>query len=60
MVPHSRRRRLQQSANMQGDRCVPRRQEWGTMAAAVGHLGHNVLTDVVGGVVVSCVLRGNM
>ncbi len=48
MVPHSRRCGIQQSANILGDRCVHWRQEWGTMAAAVGHLGHNVLTDVVG------------
>ncbi len=48
MVPHSRRRRIRQLANILGDRCVRRRWEWGTMAAAVGQLGHDVLTDVVG------------
>jgi hypothetical protein len=25
-----------------------KRQEWGTIAAAIGHLGHDALTDVVG------------
>jgi hypothetical protein len=48
MVPYSRRRRIRQSANILGDRCVRRRQEWGTMAAAVGRFGHDVTTDVVG------------
>jgi hypothetical protein len=48
MVPHSRHHHIQQSANILGDRCVRWRWEWGTMAAAVGHLGHNVSTDVVG------------
>jgi hypothetical protein len=27
---------------------VRQRREWGTMAAAVGQLGHDVATDVVG------------
>jgi hypothetical protein len=48
MVPHSRRRRIQQSANKMGDHCVRRRWEWGTMAAAVGHLGHDVSSDIEG------------
>ncbi len=48
MVPHLRCRRIWQSANIQGDRCVHWCWEWGTMVAAVGHLGHNVLTDIVG------------
>jgi hypothetical protein len=48
MVPHSRRRRIRQSANILGNRCVRRRWEWGTMVAAVGQLDHNVSTDVVG------------
>ncbi len=48
MVPHSRRRHTRQSANILGDRCVRWRWEWGTMAAAVGQLGHDVSTDVVG------------
>jgi hypothetical protein len=48
MVPQSRRRRIQQSANVLGDRCVRWRWEWGTMAANVRHFGHNVSTDVVG------------
>ncbi len=48
MVPHSRRRRIRQSANILGDRCVRQRWEWGTMAAAVGQLGHDLLTDVDG------------
>jgi hypothetical protein len=46
MVLHSRRRRIRQSANILGGRCV--RRQWGTMVAAVGHLGHDVSTDVVG------------
>ncbi len=48
MVPHSRRCRIWQSANILGDCCVCRRWEWGTMAANVGHLSHDVSTDVVG------------
>jgi hypothetical protein len=48
MVPHSRRRHIRQSANILGDRCVHWRWEWGTMVAAVGQLGHDVSTDVVG------------
>ncbi len=47
MVSHYWRRRIRQSANILGDRCVCRHWEWGIMAAAVGHLGHDVLTDVV-------------
>ncbi len=47
-MPHSWRRRIQQSANILGDCCVRRCPEWGTMVAAVGHLGHNVSTDIVG------------
>jgi hypothetical protein len=31
-----------------GDRCVRGHREWGTMAAAAGHLGHDVSTDIVG------------
>ena len=31
-----------------GDCCIRRRREWDTMAAVVGHLGHNVSKDVVG------------
>jgi hypothetical protein len=37
MVPHS-----------MSDCCMWRRREWDTMAAVVGHLGHDVSTDVVG------------
>jgi hypothetical protein len=48
MVLHSRRRRIRQSANILGDRCVRRRREWGAMAAAVGRFGHDLSTDVVG------------
>ncbi len=48
MVPHSRRRCIQQSANILGDHCVRWHQEWGTMAAAVGRFGHDVSTGVVG------------
>ncbi len=47
MVPHSQRCHIWQLANKLGDRCVHRCWEWGTMAAAVGHLGHNVLMDIV-------------
>jgi hypothetical protein len=47
-VPHSRRRRIQQSANILGNYCLHSHWEWGTMAAAVSHLGHNGLMDVVG------------
>jgi len=47
MVPHSQRRRMQQSANMLVDCRMRPCREWGTMADAVGHLGHDVLTDVV-------------
>jgi len=36
----------QQSANILGDCCMRRCQEWGTMAAVVGHLGHDVSTVV--------------
>ncbi len=48
MVPHSWRRRIQQSTNILGDCCLRLRQEWGTMVAAVSHLGHDALTDIVG------------
>ncbi len=48
MVSHSRRHRIWQSANIMGDCCLCQRQEWGTMAAAIGHLGHNALTDIAG------------
>ncbi len=48
MVPHSRRRHIRQSANILHDCCVHWHREWGTMAAAVGHLGHDVSTKVVG------------
>jgi hypothetical protein len=48
MVPHSWHCHIRQSANILGDCCVHRRREWGTMAAAVGQLGHDVSTDVVG------------
>ncbi len=48
MVPHSRRRRIQQSSNILGNCHLRWRQEWGTMAAAVGHLGHDTLKDVMG------------
>jgi hypothetical protein len=48
MVPLSRRRRIQQSANTMSNCCMERRWEWDTMAAVVGHLGRDVSTDVVG------------
>ncbi len=48
MMPHSRRHRTQKSANILGDCCMHQRWEWGTMAATIGHLGHEALTDVVG------------
>ncbi len=48
MVPHSWRHRIRQSPNILGNCCLCWCQEWGTMAAAVGHLGHNASTDVVG------------
>jgi hypothetical protein len=48
MVPHSRHHRIQQSANILGDRCVHWHWEWGTMVVAVSHLGHDVSTDIVG------------
>jgi hypothetical protein len=47
MVPHSRRRLIQQSANILGDGSVRRRQEWGTMVTVVGHLGHDMSADIV-------------
>jgi hypothetical protein len=47
-VPHSQRRRIQQSANILGDRCVRWHWELGTMAATVSHFGHDMSTDVVG------------
>ena len=40
MVPHSRCHSIR--------RCMRRRWEWGTMAAVVSNLRHNVSTDVVG------------
>jgi len=48
MVPHSRRRRIRQAANITGDCCMRRRGEWGNMAAIVGNLRHDVSTDIVG------------
>jgi hypothetical protein len=48
MVAHSWRHRLRQSANILGDCCMRQCQEWGIIAAAIGHLGHNASTDVVG------------
>jgi hypothetical protein len=48
MVPHSRCRRIRQSSNTMGDGCMRQRREWDTMAAVVGHLGHDVSKDVVG------------
>jgi hypothetical protein len=47
MVPHSRRHRIGQSTNMLVDYFLWQRREWGTMAAAVGHLGHRASTVVV-------------
>jgi hypothetical protein len=50
LMPHSRHRRMHQSANMLDDCCCCVRWRWecGTMATAVNHLGHDVLADVVG------------
>ena len=48
MVPHSQRWHIQQSSNILGDCSVWQHREWGTMATAVGHLGHDVSTDIVG------------
>jgi hypothetical protein len=48
MVPHSRRHRIQQSANILGNCCMHQCGEWGTIVAAIGHLGHDALMDVVG------------
>jgi hypothetical protein len=48
VVPHSWRHRIQQSANILGDCCMHQRREWGIIAAAIVHLGHDALTDVVG------------
>ena len=48
MVPHSRCRRIRQSANSMSDCCMWRRREWDTMTAVVGRLGHDVSKDVVG------------
>jgi hypothetical protein len=48
VVPHSRRRRIRQSANIMDDYFMRRRREWDTMAAVADHLGHDMLTDVVG------------
>jgi hypothetical protein len=47
VLPHSWRRRIRQSANILGDCSLQRRRDWGTRTAVVGHLGHNVLTDIV-------------
>ncbi len=48
MVPHSRRHRMQQSANILGNCCMRQRREWGIIAATIGHLGHDASTYVVG------------
>jgi hypothetical protein len=48
MVPYLRCRHIQQSANILGDYCLHRRWEWGTMAAAIGHLGQDALMYAVG------------
>ena len=48
VVPHSRRRRIRQSANIMDDCFMRWRREWDTIAAVVGHLGHDVSKDVVG------------
>ncbi len=34
--------------SMSDDCCMPQRREWGTMVTAVGHLGHDMLMDIVG------------
>ncbi len=47
-MPHSRHCCIRWSANMLGDHCVHWRWEWSTVTATVGHLGHDVLTDIVG------------
>ncbi len=48
MVPHSQCHRIQQSANILGNCCMHQHQEWGTIAAAIGYLGHGMSTDIVG------------
>jgi hypothetical protein len=48
IVPHSRRHRIQQSANILGDCCMHQHREWGIIAAVIGHLGHDASTDIVG------------
>jgi hypothetical protein len=48
MVPHTWRRCMRQSANILGDCFMQRRWEWGKMATAIDHLGHDALADVVG------------
>ena len=48
IVPHSLRHHIQQSSSMLGDCCVGRRWEWGIVEAAVDHVGHDALMDVVG------------
>ncbi len=47
MVPHSRCHCIRQSAIILGDCCMRQRREWGTIAAAIGHLGHDGLADIV-------------
>jgi hypothetical protein len=47
MVPHSQRRRIQQSANILGYCCMRWRREWGTMSAVVDHFGHKTSTGAV-------------
>ncbi len=48
MAPHSRNHCIQQSTNILGNCCMPQHWKWGIIAAAIGHLGHDTLTDVVG------------
>ncbi len=48
MVPHTRHHRTRQFANILGNCCMRQRQEWGTMAATIGHLGHDLSMDIVG------------
>ncbi len=48
MVPHSRRHRIRQSANILGNCCMHQRQEWGIIAAAISHLVHDALMNIVG------------
>ena len=47
MVLQSRRCHIQQSANILGNCFMCQRWERGTMAAAVGHLGHDASADIV-------------